>query len=83
MKVKFAVDQAVEAEVELYNFFNLGVIRGCVIKATPRPGRFTPGKETRCALYMRFGVPQGWCGKSRPNRDSIPGRQARGNRYTF
>jgi hypothetical protein len=25
----------------------------------PRPGRFTPGKETRYPLYRRLGGPQG------------------------
>ena len=25
----------------------------------PRPGRFTPGKETRYTLYRRLGGPQG------------------------
>ena len=27
---------------------------------TPRPGRFTPGKETRCPLYRRLNGSQGW-----------------------
>ena len=27
--------------------------------STPRPGRFTPGKETRYPLYRRMGGPQG------------------------
>ena len=27
--------------------------------STPRPGRFTPGKETRDLLYRRLGGPQG------------------------
>jgi hypothetical protein len=30
---------------------------------TPRPGRFTPGKETRCPLYRRLGGPQGRSGQ--------------------
>jgi hypothetical protein len=37
--------------------------------STPRSGRFTPGKETRCPLYRRLGGPQGRSGrrgKSRP-----------------
>jgi hypothetical protein len=47
--------------------------------STPRPGRFTPGKETR---YPNIG---GWegpraglegCGKYRPHRDSIPGQSS-------
>ena len=44
--------------------------------STPRPGRFTPGKETRYPLHRRLGGPKFWlevCRKSRPNRDSIPG----------
>jgi hypothetical protein len=32
---------------------------------TPRPGRFTPGKETRCPLYRRPGGPLGWFGRVR------------------
>jgi hypothetical protein len=32
--------------------------------STPRPGRFTPGKETRYPLYRRLGGPPGpvWTG---------------------
>jgi hypothetical protein len=39
---------------------------------TPRPGRFTPEKETRYLLYRRLGGPQGRCGRVRkisPQRD--------------
>jgi hypothetical protein len=32
---------------------------------TPRPGRFTPGKETRYVLYMRVGRLQGRFGRVR------------------
>ena len=32
---------------------------------TPRPGRFTPGKETRYPLYRRLGGPQGRSGRVR------------------
>ena len=42
-------------------------------------GRFPSGKETRYTLYRRLGGPQAGldgCGKSRPNRNSIPGRPA-------
>jgi len=28
--------------------------------STPHPGRFTPGKETRYALYWRLGGSQRW-----------------------
>jgi hypothetical protein len=37
--------------------------------STPRPGRFTPGKETRYPLHRKLDGPQGLldgCGKSRP-----------------
>jgi hypothetical protein len=42
--------------------------------STPRPGCFTPGKETRYPLYRRQAGLNG-CGKScpPPHRDSIPG----------
>ena len=33
--------------------------------STPRPGRFTPGKETRCPLYRRLSGPQGRSGRVR------------------
>ena len=32
---------------------------------TPRPGRFTPGKETRYPLYRRLGGPQSLSGRVR------------------
>ena len=32
---------------------------------TPRPGRFTPEKETRYPFYMRLGGPQGRSGRVR------------------
>jgi hypothetical protein len=38
---------------------------GWVVNATPRPGRFTPGKETRNPLYRRLGGPQGRSGQVR------------------
>ena len=41
----------------------------------PRPGRLTPGKESRYPLYRRLGGPRAsldGCGKSRFHRDSIP-----------
>ena len=44
--------------------------------STPRPGRFTPWKETRFQLYRGLSEPHGrsgWCGISRRHRDSIPG----------
>ena len=34
-------------------------------RLTPRPDRFTPGKETRYLLYRRLGGPQGRCGRVR------------------
>ena len=32
---------------------------------TPRPDRFTPGKENRYPLYTTLGGPQGRCGQVR------------------
>jgi hypothetical protein len=32
---------------------------------TPRPGRFTPGKETRYSLYRRLGRPEDRSGRVR------------------
>jgi hypothetical protein len=32
---------------------------------TSRPGRYTPGKETRYPLYRRLGEPQGRSGRVR------------------
>jgi hypothetical protein len=39
-------------ELELYSFFDLGARWGGW--STPRPDRFTPGKETRYPLYRRL-----------------------------
>ena len=36
-----------------------------VICSTPRPGRFTPRKETRCPLHSRLGGPQSRSGRVR------------------
>jgi hypothetical protein len=59
-KVKFTLEQATKTqrgvEVWLYSFFNLGANGGGW--STPRPGRFTPGKETRYPLYRRRGGSQ-------------------------
>ena len=40
-------------ELYLYSFFNLGARWGWML--TSRPGRFTPGKETRYPFYRRLG----------------------------
>ena len=61
-------------EVQLYCFFNLGIRRGRWL--TPRPGRFTPRKESRYPLYWRLVGSQGRSGrvqKPRSHRDSTPG----------
>jgi len=45
----------------------------------PRPGHFTPGKETQYPLYRKLDGPQDGldgCGKSRPHRDSIHGQNS-------
>ena len=38
-----------------------------------RPGRSLPPGKTRYPLYRRLGGPRDRCGKSCPQRDSIPG----------
>ena len=62
-------------EVQLYSFLNPSARWGGW--STPRPGCFTPGKETQYLLYSRLGGPQGRSGRVRkispPYRDSIPG----------
>ena len=52
-----------KSEVQLYFSFYLGDRRGGWL--TPRPGRFTRGKETRYPLYRRLGRPQGRSGQVR------------------
>ena len=65
LKVKVALEQATEAQRGrrriVLLIFNLGSRRGWW---TPRPGRFTPGKETRYPLSMRLGGPQGRSGRA-------------------
>jgi len=48
---------------KLNSFFNFDTREGGW--STPRPGRFTPGKETRYPLYRGLGGPQGRCGQVR------------------
>jgi len=50
-------------ELHLYSFFNLGARWG----GWPRPGRFTPGKETRYPLHRRLGGPQVRSGRGAEN----------------
>jgi hypothetical protein len=49
--------------------------------STPRPGRFTPRKDTRCPLYRRLCGPQGRSGRVRkispPTGTRSPDRPAR------
>jgi hypothetical protein len=49
--------------------------------STPRPGHFTPGKQTRYPFYRRLGGPQGWSGRLRkistPPGIQSPDRPAR------
>ena len=59
-------------------FHDRGTRRGWVISGTPRP-HFTPGKDPVPILHEVGWAPGPvWTGgKSRPHRDSIPGRPAR------
>ena len=60
-------------------FHDRGSRRGWVVSSTPRP-HFTPGKDTVPILQEAGWAPGPvWTGgKSRPHRDSIPDRLARG-----
>jgi hypothetical protein len=44
---------------------------------TPRPGCFTPGKETRYPFYRRLGGPQGMSGRVRKISSPLPGYDSR------
>jgi len=48
-------------KIWVYSFFNLATRWGGW--STTRPGRFTPGKETRYPLYMRVGGRKGRSGR--------------------
>jgi hypothetical protein len=78
VKVQFTLEQTTKAqrevEVRLYTFFNLGTRWGGW--STPRPGRFTPGKETRYPLHRTMGGPQGRSGRV-PNISPPPGLDPR------
>ena len=50
-------------EVQLYSLYNIGA--RCGGWSTPRPGRFTPWKETLYPLNRRLGGPQGRSGQVR------------------
>ena len=74
--VKFSHDKSMKGEQKYSCTLSLTqalVGGGCL---TPRPGRFTPGKQTRYPLYRRLGGPKGRSGRVRkisPHRESIPG----------
>ena len=59
-------------------FHDRGTRRGWVVSSTPRP-HFSPGKDLVPILQEAGWAPRPvWMGgKSRPHRDSIPGRPAR------
>jgi len=60
-------------EVQLYYSFKLDVRWGWVIK--PRPGHYTPRKDTQYPLYMRLGEPKvcsAWVQKILPAPGFIP-----------
>ena len=59
VKVKITLEQAMQAQSSL----TLALDEGGW--STPRPDRFTPGKETRYPLYRRLGGPQGRSGQVR------------------
>jgi hypothetical protein len=77
VQVKFTLEQATKAQREsrgIYSFFNLGARWGGW--STPRPGRFTPGKDP-VPIVQAAGWAPGpvWTGAENlaPHRESIPG----------
>jgi hypothetical protein len=54
-----------EGECRYSSNLSLTSVRDGVAWLTPRPGRFTPGEETRYPLYSRTGEPQGRYGRVR------------------
>jgi hypothetical protein len=68
VKVKFSLERAMKAQrgsrgITLTLSLTLALDEGGW--STTRPGRFTPGKETRCSLYRRLNGPQGRSGQLR------------------
>jgi len=68
VRVQFILQQATKAQRGEYRYsstlsLNSAVDAGWL--STVRPGRFTPGKETRYPLYWRLGGPQGRSGRVR------------------
>ena len=77
VKVKVILKQAIKihrGSISLPTLFTFGDWWvGC---KAPRPGRFSPGKNNRQLSWRRLAgliVSVEGCGKSRPQRDSIPG----------
>ena len=74
MKVKGNQPYRGSTGIATLSLTSVPVRGGC---STPRPGRFTTGKETRHPFHRRLGNPRDWSGSvrkiSRPRRDSIPG----------
>jgi hypothetical protein len=79
VKLKVSLEQATKTQRGSKGialpFFNLDARWGGW--STPRPGRFTPGKDpaTHCVGVWGVGsrADLDGCGKSRPHQDSIPG----------
>ena len=77
VEVKFAPEQAMKAHTAKKKYSSTLSLTWAIDGdgwLTPRPGRFTPGKETLHLLYRRLGrpCPRGsleGCGKSRPHRN--------------
>ena len=68
VKVKFTPEEAAKVHrgsrgIALHFFLTSALDGGGW--STPRPGRFTPEKETRYPLYRRLGGPQGRFGRVR------------------
>jgi hypothetical protein len=63
VKINFTLEKAIQGvEVQIYSLFNLGTRWDGWLK--PRPGRFTPEKETHYPLCRKLGGPQGQSGQA-------------------
>ena len=64
VKVKFTPEQATKTQCGRYSS-TLSLTLALDGGPMPRPGCFTPGKETQYPLYRRLGGPQGRSGQVR------------------
>ena len=73
INLKFALEQAIKVHRGSKRYSSTLSLTSALDGGgwlTPRPGRFTPGKDTRYPLYRRMGGPQGRSGRVRKTSPS-------------